>query len=42
MLDLTTDFPSARTAARSRVVLTRLEDFRDVPEVREVLDQYAA
>ncbi|MFI0453413.1 helix-turn-helix domain-containing protein [Actinomadura sp. 6N118] len=42
MLDLTSDFPSARTAERSRVVLTKLEDFRDVPEVRAVLDEHAA
>ncbi|MFI0453419.1 helix-turn-helix domain-containing protein [Actinomadura sp. 6N118] len=42
MLDLTADFPSARTAERSRVVLAKLEDFRDVPEVRAVLDQHAA
>ncbi|GAA1884772.1 helix-turn-helix domain-containing protein [Streptantibioticus ferralitis] len=31
---------SARTAERSRVVLRRLQDFQDVPEVRTVLNDY--
>ncbi|GGU00897.1 helix-turn-helix domain-containing protein [Actinomadura citrea] len=42
MLDLSARFPSDRTAKRGRVVLTKLEPYRDVPEVREVLDAYAA
>lgn len=42
MLDLSADFPSDRTAKRGRVVLARLEPYRDVPEVREVLDTHAA
>jgi tetratricopeptide (TPR) repeat protein len=42
MFDLTTDFASSRTAERGRVVLAKLEPFRDVPDVREVLDAHAA
>ncbi|WP_328601323.1 helix-turn-helix domain-containing protein [Actinomadura physcomitrii] len=42
MLDLAADFPSDRTARRGRVVLAKLEPYRDVPEVREVLDTHAA
>ncbi|MEU9020745.1 helix-turn-helix transcriptional regulator [Actinomadura sp. NPDC048394] len=42
MLDLAADFPSDRTARRGRVVLAKLEPYRDVPEVREILDTYAA
>ncbi|WP_067816582.1 helix-turn-helix domain-containing protein [Actinomadura kijaniata] len=42
MLDLSSDLTSKRTEARSRVVLAKLEPFRDVPEVGEVLDAYAA
>lgn len=41
MLDLSARFPSDRTAKRGRVVLTKLEPYRDVPEVREVLDTFA-
>jgi hypothetical protein len=33
---------SDRTARRGRIVLTRLEPYRDIPEVREVLDTHAA
>lgn len=42
MLDLATDFASDRTARRARVVLSKLEPYRDVPEVREVLATHAA
>ena len=42
VLDLSADFFSDRTAERSRVVLTKLEPFTDVPEVAEVLDRFAA
>ncbi len=42
MLDLSSDFASDRTAQRGRIVLTKLEPYRDIPEVREVLDTYAA
>lgn len=42
MLDLSADFASDRTARRGRIVLTKLEPYRDIPEVREVLDTYAA
>ncbi|MBB1245034.1 helix-turn-helix transcriptional regulator [Streptomyces durbertensis] len=38
---LSADVSSERTAERVRVVLTRLEEFRDVPEVRAVLDSAA-
>lgn len=39
VLDLSADVTSERTAARSRVVLAKLEPFRAVPEVREVLER---
>jgi hypothetical protein len=42
MLDLSADFASDRTAQRNRVVLTKLEAYSDVPEVRDVLNTYAA
>ncbi|MFI0484230.1 hypothetical protein [Actinomadura sp. 9N215] len=42
MLDLTADFASDRAAQRGRIVLTKLEPFRDIPEVREVLDARVA
>ncbi len=42
MFDLTADFASSRTAERGHLVLAKLEPFRDVPDVREVLDTYAA
>lgn len=38
---LSAEVASERTAERVKVVLRRLEDFRDVPEVREVLDSAA-
>jgi hypothetical protein len=38
MLTLSADLASERTAERGRVVLARLAEFRDVPEVRTVLD----
>lgn len=40
MLELSADVASDRTAARARVVLARLEPFRTVPEVRELLAAY--
>lgn len=40
MLELGADVPSERTAARFRVVLHRLDEYRDVPEVRALLDEY--
>ncbi|MFC7326287.1 helix-turn-helix transcriptional regulator [Marinactinospora rubrisoli] len=42
MLALSADVASDRTARRARVVLRRLNDFADVPEVRAVLAEYAA
>ncbi|WP_141582405.1 helix-turn-helix transcriptional regulator [Actinomadura sp. WMMA1423] len=42
MLDLSSDFASDRTARRGRIVLTKLEQHRDISEVHEVLDTYAA
>ena len=43
MLDLAQDFPSGRTAERSRVVLTKLEPYRrDVPEVCDLFDRHSA
>ncbi|MFC4052950.1 hypothetical protein ACFOY4_24950 [Actinomadura syzygii] len=42
MLDLSADSASERTAQRGRIVLTKLEPYRQVPEVREVLDTHAA
>lgn len=38
VIELSGDVASARASERVRVVLSRLEEFRDVPEVREVLD----
>ncbi|MFD7664751.1 helix-turn-helix transcriptional regulator [Streptomyces sp. NPDC059788] len=38
VITLSASVTSDRTAARVRVVLGRLEDYRDVPEVRAVLD----
>ncbi|WP_242440749.1 hypothetical protein [Streptomyces sp. CB02923] len=38
VIRLSASVSSDRTAARVRVVLERLESFRDVPEVRAVLD----
>ena len=42
MLDLSADSASDRTAQRGRIVLTTLEPYRHIPEVREVLDAHAA
>ncbi|MFI0485419.1 hypothetical protein [Actinomadura sp. 9N215] len=42
MLDLTADLASDRTTQRGRIVLTKLEPYRNIPEVREVLDVHAA
>ncbi|MEU8796159.1 helix-turn-helix transcriptional regulator [Spirillospora sp. NPDC048819] len=42
MLDLSADSASDRTTQRGRVVLSKLERYRDIPEVCEVLDTYAA
>lgn len=42
MLDLSAGSASDRTAQRGRVVLTKLEPYRHIPEVREVLDTHAA
>ncbi len=42
MLELTRDFASERTSERARLVLTKLEPYRDLPEVRHVLDIHAA
>ncbi|MFJ6216989.1 helix-turn-helix transcriptional regulator [Streptomyces sp. NPDC092296] len=41
MLTLSADIASERTAERGRVVLARLADYADVPEVRAVLDSAA-
>ncbi|WP_206502210.1 helix-turn-helix domain-containing protein [Streptomyces chrestomyceticus] len=41
VLTLSADVASERTAERGRVILARLEEFRDVPEVRAVLDSAA-
>jgi hypothetical protein len=41
MLTLSADLSSERTAERGRVVLARLAEFRDVPEVRAVLESAA-
>ncbi|MFC0847116.1 helix-turn-helix transcriptional regulator [Streptomyces noboritoensis] len=38
VITLSADVASERTAERVRVVLARLDDYRDVPEVRAVLD----
>lgn len=42
VIDLSAGSGSDRTAARSRIVPARLEAFREVPEVAEVLDRFAA
>lgn len=42
MLTLSADIASERTAERGRVVLARLAEYADVPEVRAVLDSAAA
>jgi hypothetical protein len=43
MLDLAEDLPSERTAERGRVVLTKLEPYRqDVSEVRDLFDRHSA
>jgi transcriptional regulator with XRE-family HTH domain len=43
MLDLAEDFPRERTAERGRVVLTKLEPYRqDVSEVRDLFDRHSA
>ncbi|MFC4584912.1 transcriptional regulator [Sphaerisporangium corydalis] len=41
MLELSADLASDRTAQRARVVLASLESYRDVPQVRDLLVQYA-
>jgi len=41
VITLSADVASERTAERVRVVLARLEDFRDVPEVRALLENAA-
>lgn len=41
MIALSADVASERTAERTRVVLARLGEFRDVPEVRAVLESVA-
>ncbi|WP_346770401.1 helix-turn-helix transcriptional regulator [Streptomyces sp. N502] len=41
VITLSADVASERTAERVKVVLQRLEEYRDVPEVREVLDEAA-
>ncbi|MFE0679940.1 hypothetical protein ACFW17_03970 [Streptomyces sp. NPDC058961] len=38
VISLSADVASERTAERVRIVLTRLEEFRDVPDVRALLD----
>lgn len=38
VIELSGDVASARVSERARVVLSRLAEFQDVPEVREVLD----
>ncbi|MGV9941223.1 helix-turn-helix transcriptional regulator [Streptomyces sp. NPDC003401] len=42
VISLSADVSSERTAERVRVVLDRLAEYADVPEVREVLDRAAA
>ncbi|MGI5207725.1 helix-turn-helix domain-containing protein [Spirillospora sp. CA-108201] len=42
MFDLAKDFASERTSQRTSVVLAKLQPHKDVPQVREVLDAYAA
>ncbi|MFI2351964.1 helix-turn-helix domain-containing protein [Streptomyces sp. NPDC019443] len=41
VISLSADVASERTAERVRVVLHRLDEYRDVPEVRAVLDEAA-
>lgn len=41
VITLSADVASERTAERVKVLLHRLEEYRDVPEVREVLDDAA-
>jgi tetratricopeptide (TPR) repeat protein len=41
VMTLSADISSERTAERMKVVLHRLEEYREVPEVREVLDDAA-
>lgn len=41
VISLSSDIASERAAERVRVVLRRLEEYRDVPEVRNVLDNAA-
>ncbi|MFJ4550321.1 helix-turn-helix domain-containing protein [Streptomyces sp. NPDC088817] len=40
VIELSGDLTSDRTAARTRTVLTRLQEYDDVPEVRTVLDAH--
>ncbi|MEV5710047.1 hypothetical protein [Actinoallomurus sp. NPDC052274] len=40
VLELSADMPSERTARRSHAVLARLRPFRDVQEVRNLIDDY--
>ncbi|MFF1375559.1 hypothetical protein [Streptomyces sp. NPDC058308] len=40
VIEASGDLASDRTAERARVVLRRLQDFEDVPEVRAVLDDH--
>ncbi len=39
MLDLSEDLPSARTSERARIVLQRVRQFGNVPEVRALLEE---
>ncbi|MFI1562592.1 transcriptional regulator [Streptomyces sp. NPDC020490] len=41
VITLSADVASERTAERVKVVLRRLEEYQDVPEVREILDEAA-
>lgn len=41
VLDLSADLPSQRTADRAALALTRLDEFRQLPSVRAVLDTHA-
>lgn len=42
MIRMSTDVASDRTDGRTRVVLKRLADFKDLPEVADLLSQYPA
>ncbi|MGN5379556.1 hypothetical protein ACQ4WX_26565 [Streptomyces lasalocidi] len=42
VITLASDIPSERTAERVRVILRRLQDFADVPEVAELLAEHQA